>query len=140
MNIYALKAVIAARRVADVAFVTDAIAEPVPGKRLRYEGGAEVSAAGDCVRKVGAAGGTLCGSCTNLHQTLVTLVNTLRVPLPDAVRMVASNPARIARLDDKVGTLEVGKAADLVLMDTDTLRIRGTIVAGHFCYTKDLKC
>ena len=43
----------------------------------RYEGGAEVSAAGDCVRKVGA--GTLCGSCTNLHQTLLTLVNTLRV-------------------------------------------------------------
>ena len=43
----------------------------------RYEGGAEVSAAGDCVRKIGA--GTLCGSCTNLHQTLVTLVNTLKV-------------------------------------------------------------
>ena len=37
----ALKAVIAARRVADVAFVTDAIAEPVPGKRLRCGGGPE---------------------------------------------------------------------------------------------------
>ena len=31
----ALKAVVAAREVADVAFVTDAIAEPVPGKKLR---------------------------------------------------------------------------------------------------------
>ena len=31
----ALKAVVAARKVEDVAFVTDAIAEPVPGKKLR---------------------------------------------------------------------------------------------------------
>ena len=54
--------------------------------------------------------------------------------------MVASNPAKIARLDDKVGTLEVGKSADMVLMDRDTLRIRGTIVAGKFRYTEDLKC
>ena len=53
--------------------------------------------------------------------------------------MVASNPARIARLDDKVGTLEVGKSADLVLMDEDTLRIRGTIVAGNLCYSQDLE-
>ena len=49
--------------------------------------------------------------------------------------MVTSNPATIARLDDKVGTLQVGKSADLVLMDRDTLRIRGTLVAGHFRYT-----
>ena len=54
--------------------------------------------------------------------------------------MVSSNPARIARIDNKVGTLEVGKSADMVLMDRDTLRIRGTIVAGQFCYTKDLNC
>ena len=54
--------------------------------------------------------------------------------------MVASNPARIARLDDKVGTLEVGKSADLVLMDRDTLKIRGTMVAAKFRYTKDLDC
>ena len=64
----------------------------------------------------------------------------MQVPLPDAVRMVASNPARIARLDDKVGTLEVGKSADLVLMDRDTLKIRGTMVAAKFCYTNDLDC
>ena len=53
--------------------------------------------------------------------------------------MVASNPARIARLDDKVGTLEVGKSADLVLMDEDTLRIRGTFVSGNLCYSQDLE-
>ena len=58
-------------------------------KRLRrYEGGAEVSAAGDCVRKVGAAAGTLCGSCTNLHQTLVTLVNILRVSATKAEELL----------------------------------------------------
>ena len=53
--------------------------------------------------------------------------------------MVASNPARIARLDEKVGTLEGGKSADIVLMDEDTLRIRGTIVAGNLCYSQDLE-
>ena len=53
--------------------------------------------------------------------------------------MVASNPARIARLDEKVGTLEEGKSADIVLMDEDTLRIRGTIVAGNLCYSQDLE-
>ena len=38
----ALKAVVAAREVEDVAFVTDAIAEPVPGKKLRCMQGWEI--------------------------------------------------------------------------------------------------
>ena len=36
-----------------------------------------MSDAGDCVRRVGSD--TLCGSCTNLHDTLLKLVNTLKV-------------------------------------------------------------
>jgi alpha-D-ribose 1-methylphosphonate 5-triphosphate diphosphatase len=38
------------------------------------------------------------------------------MPLPSAVRMVTLNPARAAGLETEIGSLEVGKQADLILV------------------------
>ena len=59
------------------------------------------------------------GSTTLLNQMIPILVNEVGVPLPEALRMVSQNPARLLGLDDRKGSLEPGKDADLVIYNPD---------------------
>jgi hypothetical protein len=58
----------------------------------------------------------------------------------DAVRAITIDAARILGVDDRVGSLEVGKDADLVVCDGDILhymtQVHYTIVNGRIAYTK----
>jgi alpha-D-ribose 1-methylphosphonate 5-triphosphate diphosphatase len=40
--------------------------------------------------------------------------------LPDLVRLVSLNPAMAVGLDNELGSLEVGKLADVIVVDTTT--------------------
>ena len=51
------------------------------------------------------------------------------VPLPEAVRMASLTPARILGIEKDVGSLEVGKRADFVVLDRE-LNVRGVYVGG----------
>lgn len=132
----ALQLLLGSRSAADVVFVTDAIAEPVPGKQVAYAGlTASVSSDGLTVGRPQADGGwLLCGSCTNLHATLVRLVNEHAVPLRDAVRLCSSNPARVARLR-RGGALRPGMPCDAILLDAPpALTLRRTLVGGRVAW------
>ncbi|MFH0782839.1 MAG: alpha-D-ribose 1-methylphosphonate 5-triphosphate diphosphatase [Pseudomonadota bacterium] len=69
--------------------------------------------------------------------TLLHAVGTLTkfgiLPLHEAVKMVSLNPARAVGIADKTGSLAVGKAADMVLVDhsDDFPRVLKTFVAGR---------
>ena len=52
------------------------------------------------------------------------------VDLPTAVRMASLTPARILGMDEDVGSLAVGKRADVLLLDDD-LAVRRVFVDGH---------
>jgi N-acetylglucosamine-6-phosphate deacetylase len=52
------------------------------------------------------------------------------VPLPETVRMATLTPARIAGRDAELGSLEVGKFADLVVLDRD-LKVRAVYLDGE---------
>lgn len=73
--------------------------------------------------------GTLAGSTTNL---LSELRNVVRwgVPLEDAVFAVSEAPARAIRAFDRIGSLEIGKAADFLLLD-DKLELLATFIDGE---------
>jgi N-acetylglucosamine-6-phosphate deacetylase len=58
-----------------------------------------------------------------------TMHRTAGVPLPEAVRMASLTPARIIGLDSELGSLEVGKRADLVVLDAD-LGVQQVYVSG----------
>ena len=45
----------------------------------------------------------------------------------EALKMVTLNPAMQLRIDDRVGSIEVGKDADLVLYDGNPLEIRSVV-------------
>ena len=46
-----------------------------------------------------------------------------RIPLEDAVRMVSETPSLIMKVNDRKGTLQRGKDADVMILD-DKLEIR----------------
>lgn len=75
------------------------------------------------------ADGTLAGSVTDLMDCLRTAVS-FGIPLADAVRAAAVNPARAIGIYSRAGSLESGKRANLVLLDRD-LRIKHVIFRGE---------
>ncbi len=57
--------------------------------------------------------------------------------LPDAVKMVSTNPARAAGLDAELGSLEVGKRADMILVnEAGTPSVVAAWVGGYKVYEK----
>jgi N-acetylglucosamine-6-phosphate deacetylase len=80
-----------------------------------------------------ADGAALAGSTCTMARGVANLVRMAGVPLAEAVRMATLNPAKAAGLEDRAGSLAVGKAADLVLLSPD-LEVIATYVAGLCVY------
>lgn len=74
------------------------------------------------------ADGTIAASTTNLFAEFRNLLSW-GVPFECALRACTINPARVAGWADAVGSIEVGKAADLLVLD-DTLHIRHVFIQG----------
>ena len=53
----------------------------------------------------------------------------------DLVHMACMNPAKVAGVFDTKGSLEIGKDADMILLD-ENLNCRYTMVAGESVYFK----
>ena len=76
-----------------------------------------------------ADGGTIAGSATNLTDCFRRSVE-FGVPLVDAVRAASYNPARAVSIDSEVGSLERGKTADILIMDSD-LNVMAVFAGGE---------
>ena len=74
-------------------------------------------------------GGNIAGSVTNLMKCLQTAVNVMGIPLHSAVKCAAVNPARAIGVYGERGSIEVGKSADLVLLDAN-LNVKEIILRG----------
>ncbi len=61
--------------------------------------------------------GTVAGGISTMDQLVRNMVIRAEVPFEDAVRMASETPARIMNVIDRVGTLEKGKDADILLLD-----------------------
>lgn len=61
--------------------------------------------------------GTIAGSATNLMDCLRIAVKQMEIPLESAVKCAAVNSARSIGIDDRYGSLEPGKVANIVLLD-----------------------
>ncbi len=74
-----------------------------------------------------------------LHDELALLVSDAKLPPMRALQAATRNAADFMGVGDSLGTIEVGKVADLVLLDADPLRdirntrrIVGVVVRGSF--------
>jgi N-acetylglucosamine-6-phosphate deacetylase len=73
------------------------------------------------------------GSSTLLNQMLPILTDVVGIPLPEATRMVSLNPARVISFEDRKGSLEAGKDADISIYEDDFTAWR-TMIGGQWAY------
>ena len=79
--------------------------------------------------------GTLAGSVLTMDKAVKNMASKVDVPLPKAIQMASFNPARSIGIDDKKGSLEPGKDADIVILNKN-LETELTIVAGKIVYRR----
>ncbi len=73
--------------------------------------------------------GSLAGSTLSLRTAVYNMINHLNAPICDAVRMASLTPAEAINIDDKKGSIELGKDADLILFD-DEINIKCVLIEG----------
>lgn len=100
-----------------VAFITDAMGAAGMGDGRYPLGPLEVEVRDGVARL--AEGGSIAGSTLTLDHAFRRAVTVDGLPVEDAVRALSANPARLLGVDDRTGSLEVGKYADLVVLDAD---------------------
>jgi N-acetylglucosamine-6-phosphate deacetylase len=73
------------------------------------------------------------GSTTLVNQMVPILTDAVGIPLVEAVRMATLTPARVIGSDDRKGSLEAGKDADLAVFEDDFTAWR-TMIGGRWVY------
>ncbi|MGP4088815.1 N-acetylglucosamine-6-phosphate deacetylase [Streptomyces sp. KR55] len=112
-----------------VAFVTDAMDAAGFGDGRYLLGPLEVEVSDGVARLV--EGGSIAGSTLTLDRAFKRAVTIDRLPVEHAVAALSANPARLLGLDDRIGSLEPGKDADLVLLDAD-FELKGVMRQGEW--------
>ncbi len=70
------------------------------------------------------------GSVATMDQCVRVAIESMDLSLPDAFRMASLTPATILGVSDRKGSLEVGKDADVVILDDD-LRVMHAVARGR---------
>jgi N-acetylglucosamine-6-phosphate deacetylase len=108
--------------------VTDGM-PPVGGRRDSFMLGGRMIMAGPngCTRD----DGTLAGTVLDVATAVRNAVKLLQMPLTDALRAAAAEPARFLGLAHRLGHLAPGYRADMVALDPNDIVVLQTWVAGR---------
>lgn len=82
------------------------------------------------------ADGTLAGSTLTMNQAVQNFMEFTGCSLPAAVKTASLNPARLLAIDERKGSLEEGKDADIVIFD-ECFSIHYTIIGGKIVYSQE---
>ncbi len=77
------------------------------------------------------ANGTLGGAAVTMIESVENMVKYVEVPLDETLRMCNLYPARAIGVDDRLGSIEVGKIANLTVFDNQ-FNVVGTAVNGEW--------
>ena len=76
------------------------------------------------------ADGTIAGSVLKLNEAVKNLKDYTELSLSDAFNCASLNPAKAIGESDRIGSLEVGKCADIIICDDD-IYVHTTIIDGE---------
>jgi N-acetylglucosamine-6-phosphate deacetylase len=123
----AYRAAIAAKGAHGLALVSDAMPPAAGGPDVFQLQGRRMTRVG---HNLIAEDGTLAGAAITMRDAVEYVVRTLGIPLAEALMMATLTPARLLRLDDRIGRFKVGYRADLIHL-TDDLRVAGVWAGGR---------
>src|SRR5699024_1495286 len=89
--------------------------------------------------KEGAArleNGSLAGSTLNLRDAVYNMIKWFNIPTHQAVRMASLNTAKAIKIDDRKGSIEVGKDADLIIFE-ENINVEAGNVGGNITCLKN---
>ena len=127
-----IKIVIEAKGDEKVVLVTDAIRATGINEGIYDLGGQKI------IVKQGQARlktGVLAGSVLTMDKAVKNLVTKVGIPLPKAIQMASFNPAKCIGIDDRKGSLEINKDADIVILNKN-LETELTMIAGRVVYRR----
>jgi len=78
--------------------------------------------------------GSLAGSTLTLDKAVANITK-LGIPLSETIKMASFNAAKAIGIDDRKGSIDIDKDADIVVLDND-LAVNMTIVNGKTVYKK----
>ena len=73
------------------------------------------------------------GSVATANRCVRVMRDLAEIPLVEAVKMMTLNPAKILNIQDRKGSLEVGKEADILIFDKN-IDIKKVIIKGELKY------
>jgi N-acetylglucosamine-6-phosphate deacetylase len=89
-------------------------------------------------RADGAGSGILAGSAIDLLRGVENVIRFAGVSLSDAITMASANPARLMGLSSRIGIVEPGRDANLIVFewkaDSGFLHLQQTIMEGQVVY------
>lgn len=74
------------------------------------------------------------GSVATTIQLVRNMITLADVPVINAVKMMTATPAKIMKVYERMGSIEVGKDANLVIFD-DNINLHTTIIGGRVVYS-----
>ena len=123
----AYRVALAAKGARGIALVSDAMPPAAGGPDVFELQGRRMTRVGD---KLIAEDGTLAGAAITMRDAVDYVVSVLKVPLADALMMATLTPARLLRVDDRIGRLKPRHRADLVHL-TDALQVSEVWTGGR---------
>ncbi|GAA2764921.1 N-acetylglucosamine-6-phosphate deacetylase [Streptomyces paradoxus] len=112
-----------------VAFITDAMDAAGFGDGRYWLGPLEVEVADGVARLV--EDGTIAGSTLTLDRAFKRAVTVDGLSVEDAVTALSATPARLLGMADTIGSLEPGKYADLLILDS-AYELKGVMRRGEW--------
>ena len=80
--------------------------------------------------------GTLAGSILKMNDAIKNTLEYTDCSMTDIIKMTAENPAKQLRIFDRKGSIQVGKDADLVILN-DRLDVEMTFCRGNLAFKKE---
>ncbi len=79
--------------------------------------------------------GNLAGSTLTMNEAVKNVIELLQLPYPEVAQMASLTPATILGIDHEKGSIEVGKDADIVILNSD-FEVEYSICEGEISYKR----
>lgn len=75
------------------------------------------------------------GSVATTDRLVRAMLNLGDIPLIEVIRMITMNPARVMKVEEEKGSIDIGKDADIVILD-NSFQVQYTMVKGKIVYRR----